>query len=254
MRIEKAQNTEPAEPARSADDPDRVGRTGPAEWTGRTEWTGPAEEAPAGRRARKALRTRESLAAAALRLVLERGLAAVSVEDITDLADVSRRTFSRYFPSREDAVLDCLRADFARINAALAARPDGETPLTAYRAALRIWLRDEQEPAWHRRPGVRDLFGLIAEEPTLTAAYRRICVDEEEASVRIAAARLGLDAERDLRPAVAVGLGVAALQAASRAWVRHPGAGSAGAPDLPGLVEEAFSLLAAEPPAADPAG
>ncbi|MFD0262800.1 TetR family transcriptional regulator [Kitasatospora indigofera] len=212
------------------------------------ERSGATEQAPAGRRARKALRTRESLAAAALRLVLERGLAAVSVEDVTDLADVSRRTFSRYFPSREDAVLDCLRADFARINTALAARPADESPLTAYRAALRVWLTDEHEPAWHRRPGVRELFGLIAEEPTLTAAYRRICVDEEETSVRIAAGRLGLDAGRDLRPAVAVGLGVAALQAASRAWVRHPGTGPAGTPGLPELVEEAFALLAAEPP------
>ncbi|WP_371482553.1 TetR/AcrR family transcriptional regulator [Kitasatospora sp. NBC_00315] len=208
-----------------------------------------AEEAPEGRRDRKARRTRESLAAAALQLVLERGPAAVSVEDVTDLADVSRRTFSRYFPSREDAVLDCLRADFARINAALAARPAAESPLTAYRAALRVWLRDEQDPAWHRRPGVRELFGLIAEEPSLTAAYRRICVDEEEASIRIAAARLGLDAEYDLRPAVAVGLGVAALQAAARAWVRHPvGASSGETPDLPDLLERAFDLLAAEPP------
>ncbi|MER6395453.1 MULTISPECIES: TetR family transcriptional regulator [unclassified Kitasatospora] len=205
-----------------------------------------AGAAPEGRRERKARRTRESLAAAALRLVLERGLAAVSVEDVTDLADVSRRTFSRYFPSREDAVLDCLRADFARINAALAERPAAETPLTAYRAALRVWLRDDLDPAWHRRPGVRELFGLIAAEPALTAAYRRICVDEEEASIRIAAARLGLDAEHDLRPAVAIGLGVAALQAASRAWVRHPATGAA--PDLPDLLEQAFELLTAEPP------
>ncbi|MEV7360558.1 TetR family transcriptional regulator [Kitasatospora sp. NPDC091276] len=210
-----------------------------------------AEHSTEGRRDRKARRTRESLAAAALQLVLDRGLAAVSVEDVTDRADVSRRTFSRYFASREDAVLDCLRADFGRINAALAARPAAEAPVAAYRAALRVWLGDERDPAWHRRPGVRELFGLIAAEPSLTAAYRRICVDEEEASIRIAAARLGLDAEYDLRPAVAVGLGVAALQAASRAWVRHPV--GADEPDLPDLVERAFDLLAAEPPPDGPA-
>ncbi|MFB7469568.1 TetR family transcriptional regulator [Kitasatospora sp. NPDC056184] len=205
-----------------------------------------------GRRGRKARRTRESLAGAALRLVLDRGLAAVAVEDVTELADVSRRTFSRYFPSREDAVLDCLRADFDRINAALATRPADEAPLTAYRAALRVWLRDEEEPAWHRRPGVGELFALIAREPTLTAAYRRICVDAEEASIRIAAERLGLDAERDLRPTVAIGLGVAALQAAARAWVRHP-APEDGTSGLPALLEQAFATLAAEPPPDVPA-
>ncbi|MER5352700.1 TetR family transcriptional regulator [Kitasatospora sp. NPDC002551] len=213
------------------------------------------EAAAGGRRGRKARRTRESLAGAALRLVLDRGLAAVAVEDVTELADVSRRTFSRYFPSREDAVLDCLRADFDRINAALAARPADETPLTAYRAALRAWLRDGAEPAWHRRPDMRELFALIAREPSLTAAYRRICVDAEEASIRIAAERLGLDAERDLRPAVAIGLGVAALQAAARAWVRRPAPGApdgggadGGADDLPELLEQAFAALTAEPP------
>ena len=211
-----------------------------------------AGETPEGRRDRKARRTRDALADAALSLVLDRGLAAVSVEDIADRADVSRRTFSRYFPSREDAVLDCLRADFDRINAALAARPAADTPLTAYRAALRDWLRDEEQPAWHRRPGVRELIGLIVAEPALTAAYRWICVEAEETSIRIAADRLGLDAERDLRPAVAIGLGVAALQAAARTWVRHPGATTA-AGDLPALVEQAFEVLAAEPPPHGPA-
>ncbi|MFF8773548.1 TetR family transcriptional regulator [Kitasatospora sp. NPDC015120] len=205
------------------------------------------EAATDGRRGRKARRTREALAGAALRLVLDRGLAAVAVEDVTELADVSRRTFSRYFPSREDAVLDCLRADFDRINAALASRPADEAPLTAYRAALRHWLRDEAEPAWHRRPDMPELFALIAREPSLTAVYRRICVDAEEASIRIAAARLGLDAERDLRPAVAIGLGVAALLAATRAWVRRP-AQDDGAGGLPELLEQAFTTLAAEPP------
>ena len=100
----------------------------------------------AGRRGRKARQTRQALADAALELVLERGPAAVTVEDVTERVDVSRRTFSRHFSSKEEAVLDCVRADCERINAALAARPAGEQPLTAYRAALlaaaRAWVRD----------------------------------------------------------------------------------------------------------------
>lgn len=203
--------------------------------------SGPGET---GRRDRKARRTREALAAAALRLTLEHGLAALAVEDVTDAADVSRRTFSRHFGSREDAVLDCLRADFARINEALAARPAAETPVAAYRAAVAAWLHDPdpEHPAWHRRPGMRDLFVLIDEEPALTAAFRRISVAEEERSIRLVAARLGLHPETDLRPAVAVGLGVAALHAATRTWVRDP------AGDLPTLLDRAFDLVAAEPP------
>jgi AcrR family transcriptional regulator len=212
--------------------------------------TGATAGAAEGRRGRKARQTRQALADAALELVLEHGLAAVTVEDVTERVDVSRRTFSRHFTSKEEAVLDGVRADCARINAALAARPAAEQPLTAYRAALRVWLADEREPAWHHRPGMRELLRLVTMEPSLIAVHRRISVEAEEESIRITAARLGVDPERDLRPSVAVGAGVAALLAAARAWVRAvPAETGAG---LPELLERAFELLTAEPSAAEP--
>ncbi|KQX54696.1 MULTISPECIES: TetR family transcriptional regulator [unclassified Streptomyces] len=195
------------------------------------------------RRGPKGTRTREALGEAALRLVLEHGTAGVSVEDVTDAVGVSRRTFSRYFASKEEAVLDGIRADCVRINEALAARPARETPLTAYRAALRVWLADPAVPAWHRRAGVREVFRLAEDEAPLRAVLRRLLLEGEAASVRLVATRIGADSVRDLRPAVAVGSGAAALMAATRAWVAD------GDPEaLPGLVEEAFALLAAEPP------
>ncbi|WP_282205545.1 acyl-CoA-like ligand-binding transcription factor [Kitasatospora fiedleri] len=234
-------------PADTVGVPGPRGTEEPAAYDAAPPGAGPSGAGPSreehGRRDRKARRTREAMAAAALRLTLAHGFAALAVEDVTDAADVSRRTFSRHFGSREDAVLDCLRADFARINEALAARPAAEPPVTAYRAAVAAWLHDPdpEHPAWHRRPGMRDLFVLIDEEPALTAAFRRIAVAEEERSIRLVAARLGLHPETDLRPAVAVGLGVAALHAATRTWVRDP------AGDLPTLLDRAFDLAAAEP-------
>ncbi|MEV7673748.1 TetR family transcriptional regulator [Streptomyces sp. NPDC088752] len=197
------------------------------------------------RRGPKGTRTREALGEAALRLVLERGPAGVSVEDVTDAVGVSRRTFSRYFASKEEAVVDGVRADCARINEALAARPGTEAPLTAYRAALRAWLADPAVPAWHRRDGVRELFRLAERDAPLRAVLRRVLLEGEAASVRLVAQRIGADPERDLRPAVAVGAGAAALLAAVRAWVLD-GPRTA----LPDLVEEAFDLLATEPPPA----
>ncbi|WP_426367671.1 TetR/AcrR family transcriptional regulator [Streptomyces sp. E-08] len=195
------------------------------------------------RRGPKGTRTREALGEAALRLVRERGPAAVSVEDVTDAVGVSRRTFSRYFASKEEAVVDGIRADCARINEALAARPETETPLTAYRAALRVWLADPVNPAWHRRDGVRELLRLAEHEASLRAVLRRVLLEGEAASVRLVARRLGADPERDLRPAVAVGSGAAALMAAARAWTSGDDREA-----LPALVEEAFALLGAEPP------
>ena len=57
-----------------------------------------------GLRESKRAHTRAALASAAFDLVRERGLAAVTVDDIVATVPVSRRTFSNYFTSKEEAV------------------------------------------------------------------------------------------------------------------------------------------------------
>ncbi|MFF8693743.1 TetR family transcriptional regulator [Streptomyces sp. NPDC015144] len=193
------------------------------------------------RRGRKARRTGDTLAQAAFELVLDRGLRSVTVEEIADRADVDRRTFSRYFTSKEAAVLDSIRGDGDRINDALRARPADEPPLTAYRRAVEDWLEDPDTPAWHRRERIFELVVLAEREPTLYAAFHHIRVDAQEDSVAILADRLGVDARDDLRPAVAVAAGAGALLAAQAAWAR------ADRPDdLPRLIGQAFDALAGE--------
>ncbi|MGP3633659.1 TetR family transcriptional regulator [Streptomyces sp. 24-1644] len=208
----------------------------------------PERKAPE-RRSRKARRTRDTLARAAFELVLDRGLKNVTVEEIADRADVDRRTFSRYFASKEAAVLDSLRGDGDLINDALRARPAEEPPLTAYRRAVLDWLGDPTAEPWHRRPRIFDLLVVAEEEPTLYAAFHHIRVDAQEESVAIIADRLGVDPRQDIRPAVTVAAGAGALLAAQAAWVRggRPAA-------LPELVDQAFDALAGELLTRQPAG
>lgn len=59
---------------------------------------------PTGLRERKRQATRAAIVRAATELFLARGFAATSVTDIATAAEVSRRTFFLYFPSKEDVL------------------------------------------------------------------------------------------------------------------------------------------------------
>src|SRR6201994_3620052 len=70
-----------------------------------TEIVSPASGEPAGLRERKKARTRAAIRQEALRLFREQGYQATTVEQIAAAAEVSPSTFFRYFPTKEDVVL-----------------------------------------------------------------------------------------------------------------------------------------------------
>ena len=86
-------------------------------------------------RERKKARTRAALREHALRLFREQGYQATTVEQIAAAAEVSPSTFFRYFPTKEDVVL---QDDMdTRMIAALEQQPAGLGPVAAIRAAVR---------------------------------------------------------------------------------------------------------------------
>ena len=94
-------------------------------------------EVPPGRRERKKQATRQALQDAALRLVAERGLDQVTVEDISEAADVATRTFFNYFSSKEEALLGNSPRNVAAVHRLVVERPTGESPLEAVCQVLR---------------------------------------------------------------------------------------------------------------------
>jgi AcrR family transcriptional regulator len=94
----------------------------------------PAAQRP-GLRERKKARTRAAIREHALRLFREQGYGATTVDQIAEAADVSPSTFFRYFPTKEDVVLQ----DELDIMAAGAfeSQPADMPPVTAFRAATR---------------------------------------------------------------------------------------------------------------------
>jgi AcrR family transcriptional regulator len=90
---------------------------------------------PGGLRERKKARTRASIREHALRLFREQGYQHTTVEQIATAAEVSPSTFFRYFPTKEDLVL---QDDMdTRMIEALERQPAGLSPLAAVRAATR---------------------------------------------------------------------------------------------------------------------
>ncbi|MGW7102140.1 TetR/AcrR family transcriptional regulator [Streptomyces sp. NPDC054838] len=88
----------------------------------------------AGLRESKKLRTRHQLAATALELFLERGFDAVSVADVAAAAEVSKPTLFRYFPTKEDLVLDRFADHQDEAARVVRDRESGVSPVGALRA------------------------------------------------------------------------------------------------------------------------
>jgi AcrR family transcriptional regulator len=118
-----------------------------------------------GLRERKKARTRAAIQDAALRLYLEHGYDATTVDQIADAAEVSASTFFRYFPTKAETVL------YDRLDPVLLEsfidQPAGLSPLAAIRAAMHD-VMSELDPEQTTLEMAR--WHLIAQVPELRAA------------------------------------------------------------------------------------
>jgi AcrR family transcriptional regulator len=193
-----------------------------------------------GLRERKKADTRTALAAATLRLAVDRGWEHVTVEAITDAAGVSYRTFFNHFSAKEEALLVPAGDEQVRLSARLRAQPAGTPVLDAVRAALREEMADlDADPG-----ALRDRMTVVLGNPSLLPRLVEMGAADERELARAVAERTGQDAGTDLYP----GLLAAVLSAAVRVsvWRWHV---QDGATPLTALVDEALAALAAGLPA-----
>ncbi|MDP4506805.1 TetR/AcrR family transcriptional regulator [Nonomuraea turcica] len=135
-----------------------------------------------GLRERKKQRTHAAISDAAITLFLEHGFNQVSVAQVAEAAEVSKRTLFAYFPTKEDLVVHRLADHETESARVVRARPPRTDPLTALREHFLKGLR-ERDPitGLNDAPQVRRLHRMILDAPSLVARMERFKTGAERA-------------------------------------------------------------------------
>jgi AcrR family transcriptional regulator len=172
----------------------------------------PAGPSPLLRKKRDLVR--QEIARAAWPLFAARGYEATTVDEIARAAAVSRRTFFRYFESKEDVVVGTSDALAEDVLAAVAARPRRERPLVAIQRALRPVI----EPRLADPAEGRAIIRLLRESRTLRRAMLERHARMEERLAALFAEREGVDSRKDPTPALLAFLTRALVDTAFNVW------------------------------------
>jgi AcrR family transcriptional regulator len=189
---------------------------------------------------------RDALIEAAFELFPERGYDATTVDDIVARAGVGRRSFFRYFPTKEDVVFPDHEHSLADMRKFLATARDDEDPVEKVCDAARLVLRlYAGNPAFsvQRYRLTRQVPGLRAYELSVVRRY-------QQALATYLRERFAGSPQSTLRADVIAASVVAAHNHALRSWLRAGGTG-----DVWAAVDEALALVrGAWHPDGSPAG
>ncbi|WP_431684116.1 TetR family transcriptional regulator [Kitasatospora sp. KL5] len=166
---------------------------------------------------------RDALIAAAFQLFLDRGYEQTTIDDIVGLAGVGRRSFFRYFPSKEDVVFPDHEQCLADMTAFLQDSADTDDPVLRVCDAARLVLRMYAEnPTFsvQRYRLTRQVPGLRTYELSVVWRYERTLA--EFLRGRFAARKDGT-----LRADAIAASVVAAHNHGLRSWLRANGQGDA---------------------------
>jgi AcrR family transcriptional regulator len=182
-------------------------------------------------RARKKAATKHAIQEHALRLFVEKGYDATTVDEIAAAAGVSHMTFFRYFP-RKEAVVEYDEYD-PLLEELVVARPAHEPPLTALHNAIRAGL---EKILSTDREALLIRTRLVLRNPVLRAR-NLVAQDATRDLFASAMARRAGPTEADYATTVLASAVLGAIGVAIQTWTDHDDA------DLVALVDAAFAAL-----------
>jgi AcrR family transcriptional regulator len=165
-------------------------------------------------RERKKDDTRRALVKAGNRRFHEIGFEATTIDDICADVGVSRRTFFRYFPTKEALAFPNRAERLERFCALLEGAPDAESPLDSLRHIAQIFAREyaanREQLIAHQQ--------LIERTPALLAREQEIDRDWEHAMALAFVQRLPKSKDADLRARMLAGAAIGLIRATMRHW------------------------------------
>jgi len=189
---------------------------------------------PRSRRERKKSATQRALVAAANARFHQTGFEITTIEMICEDAGISRRTFFRYFPTKEDLVFPHRSERLARFLELLQQAPLNLSPVASLRDVAQVFAKEyvqnrEQLVAQQR---------LIQRTPALLAREHEIDRDWEAAMVQAFSERGSGGSEPELHARVLAGAAIGVIRATMRHWFAQDGK-----PDLAKLGDQALDQL-----------
>jgi len=161
-------------------------------------------------------------------LFLEHGYEETTVDQIAAAAGMSKRTFFRYFSSKDDLVIGKYDLFGDRMADALDARPADEPIWESLRRVFDITLDYVQDD--HQRARNNAMEAIVRSTPQLYAGYLEKMQRTQSLLIGRVAHRLGTaPTDDDLAAAAIVGAAFACMHAATAAWFTSDREGDFGA-------------------------
>ncbi|MEV4046605.1 TetR/AcrR family transcriptional regulator [Streptomyces sp. NPDC049744] len=204
--------------------------------------------APQTLRQRKKAQTRQALVNEALQSFTRHGADAVTLDDLCLQVGVSKRTFFRYFTSKEDVAMtplqDMWREFLRRLESEPQPRDTDTAALSVLHNTLVASIRQcaNRDANWTRL--VRLALGLDAAHPSFAAHNLRFCDEAVQAALNAVAPILDISVTDDPRPRLLLDLFLVASRSAQRAWILRTD-DEASAESLILLVDRAVAALPA---------
>src|SRR6185437_15256896 len=192
-----------------------------------------------GRREAHKRATRAAIKEAAMRLVAEQGFEATTVRQIADAAEVTERTFYRYFDGKTGLVADEALDWMERLHREIRERPGEEPPLQAVARAMvalaaEIRQNPESAPLW-----------MFADTPQqyemLQRSAPRPLLRFEESVADAVLARIGVSTENRRLAELVARVSIAVLRSAG---IYRRQLLAVGEPDPPALEQAVYDAFA----------